>query len=137
MNDSRAPVVWRVRTEDNEDSAMMFDCSVVYHSVSDPQSLPIGESLRSPFRGYYNRSVPFEEQLVDEPFTLVLRARAGTSPLVVEFESSHSKGSASTRGGADGSLVVIVHTERGDAYAGLPNGPEADHDFDWSSVATS
>jgi hypothetical protein len=42
----------------------------------------------------------------------------------------------SRSGVADRSTVVIVHTESGDAYAGLPNGPQADHEFDWSSVAT-
>lgn len=129
MSTTGERVVWRVRAEAHVDEKATFDGVLIFHKL-DQRELSTGGALRVPVRQYFNRPVPFEETLTDAPFTLVLRSHTGNAALVVEFESSACRGRASAS--AD-SPAVIVHTASGAAFSGLPNSPQADHEFDWHS----
>jgi hypothetical protein len=124
--------MWRVRASQSESEAATFDGTLIFHAMPDLREVTHGVMPRVPARGYFNRSVPFEEVLADEPFTLIVRAR--NAPVVVEFESSTCHGSANASVACAGSPAIIVHTRDGSVFGGLPDRPQADHAFDWHAL---
>jgi hypothetical protein len=113
-----AEVVWRVRAQDDSAHASAFDALVL---PTDAGARAGPEDAAGAAR-LLGAAVPYEAELPDAPLVLVVQSRAGTSPLIVEYESFGPDGSRQVYGRGSHPLVVIVRTTSGIMIGGLPPG---------------
>jgi hypothetical protein len=110
---SQGKVVWRVRTADDAANVGTFDALIL--ATHEPGKNPLGQPTR-----LTGATVPFESEIPDIPFTLVVRARPDAGPLVVECDVTGPDGARRVYGRSTQPLAVIVRSVTGIIVAGLP-----------------
>ena len=111
-------VVWRVRSADDAPNPGAFDALIL---ATDGRGQ---DRLGRPTR-LTGADVPFEREVPDVPFTLVVRARPDTRPLVVEFDVIGPDGARRAYGRSTQPLAVIVRSANGIIVTGLPEATSA------------
>jgi hypothetical protein len=113
MIDELGRVVWRVRAQNGAETAGAFDALVVPTVASGLTGG--GKSAQ-----HLAMSVPYEGELPDAPFTLVVRARPDAGTLLVECEALAPDGTRRIYGRSTHPLAVIVRSATGILVTGLP-----------------
>ena len=111
MSTQSGRVVWRVTTQAGDERAGACDALVLPHAASPADA---GER-------HVGLSVPHEGTFTDRPHTLVVRARPGAGPLVVEYDVYSADGSRQMGGRSTSSLTAIVRSTSGMQVTGLPD----------------
>ena len=112
MSTESSTVTWRVSAQEDA-PAEAFDALILPH-VATPQTV---------CERHVGLPVPHEGTLSDEPHTLIVRARPGAGPLVVEYEVHGPDGALQMRGRSTSPLAVIVRSATSMLVTGLPDAP--------------
>ena len=113
MSTEADTVVWRVRAVDGAAVDQAFDALVLPHAAS-----PAAGAER-----HVGLAVPYEGRFADVPHTLVVHARPGVTPLVVEYQIQLASGSMRMGGRSTAPLTAIVRSATGMHVTGLPGLP--------------
>ena len=104
-------VVWRVTAQAGDEREDACDALVLPHTASPEDA---GER-------HVGLAVPHEGTFADRPHTLVVRARPGVGPLVVEYDVFSADGTRQMRGRSAGALTLIVRSPSSMQVTGLPD----------------
>ena len=114
MSPDGAKVLWRVQSADGAARENAFDALVMPTNSTRPtQTGPPTRRL--------SLAVPYDEELPNIPLVLVVRARAGGAPLIVECDVFGPDGERRVFGRSQTPLAVIVLTGNGIRVSGLPD----------------